>query len=386
MGVESYPHLAVVAVKDNKEIDVVRLENLTSNEGRSLLLAVERTANQAKTKDTGEGKKTTNGGLLSKLPGLTAKKVETTTVASKPESTATVKITGAPKLRTTVDSLEQMGVKVSGVATSSEASPSKCDISWDTFAGYDQQKREIEDTILLALRHPQVYDKISRSTRTKFEPNRPKAMLFEGPPGTGKTSCARVIASQAGIPFLHVPIEAIMSKWFGESSKLLAKIFSLAREFPTGAIIFLDEVDSLGGSRNKGMTHETTRRILSILLRQIDGFEQDSRVVVVAATNRKEDLDPALISRFESSVYFGLPDEQTRRRIAARYAKHLTESELAEFARVTIGMADRDIKDVCLQAERHWASKVIRGRVRENVDEKLYSPPLQEYIESAMNR
>ncbi|CAI9787860.1 unnamed protein product [Fraxinus pennsylvanica] len=289
-----------------------------------------------------------------------------------------------PSIDKTVSSLEGMGVKVYGLAESNADQP-KADISWDNIAGYNHQKREIEDTILLALQSPEVYDDIARGTRCKFETNRPRAVLFEGPPGTGKTSCARVIANQSGVPMLYLPLEVIMSKYYGESERLLGKVFSLANEIPNGAIIFLDEVDSLATARDTE-THEATRRILSVLLRQIDGFEQEQKVVVVAATNRKQDLDPALLSRFDSMITFGLPDQQTRLEIAAQYAKHLTKSELAEFASAAEEMSGRDIRDVCQQAERHWASKIIRGQAQKKDEENGSLPPLQEYIESVLKR
>ncbi|KAL3521914.1 hypothetical protein ACH5RR_014748 [Cinchona calisaya] len=289
----------------------------------------------------------------------------------------------SPSMDKTVAGLEAMGVKIFGLAEPN-VDRSKQEISWDNIAGYSQQKREIEDTILLALQSPEVYDEIARGTRCKFESNRPRAVLFEGPPGTGKTSSARVIANQAGVPLLYVPLEIIMSKYYGESERLLGKVFSLANDLPNGAIIFLDEVDSFAVARD-GETHEATRRVLSVLLRQIDGFEQEKKVVVVAATNRKQDLDPALISRFDSMITFSLPDHLTRQEIAAQYAKHLTKSELAEFANITENMSGRDIRDACQQAERHWASKIIRGQANKHEDQ-LMLPPLQEYIESATNR
>lgn len=289
----------------------------------------------------------------------------------------------ASSLKTTVSNLEAMGVKIYGLSEPNVDEP-KDEISWDNLAGYSQQKREIEDTILLALQKPQVYDHIARGTRCKFETNRPRAVLFEGPPGTGKTSSARVIANQAGIPLVYVPLEVISSKWYGQSERSLGKVFSLANEFPNGAIIFLDEVDSFAAKRD-GETHEVTRRILSVLLRQMDGFEQDKKVVVVAATNRKEDLDPALVSRFDSMINFGLPDHQTRQEIASQYAKQLTKSELGEFANVTEGMSGRDIKDVCQQAERRWASKVIRGQAAKD-DGEGSLPPVKEYLDSALDR
>lgn len=285
-----------------------------------------------------------------------------------------------------IASLEAMGVRVFGLDEPLVGNANE-EVSWDTIAGYDQQKREIEDTVLLALRNPEVYDDIARGTRRKYESNRPRAVLFEGPPGTGKTSCARVIATQAGVPLLYVPLEVVMSKYYGESERLFGKVFSLANDLPDGAIIFLDEVDSFAIARDSEI-HEATRRILSVLLRQIDGFEQDKKVVVIAATNRKQDIDPALISRFDSMIFFGLPDQLNRQKIAAQYAKHLTNSELNEFALVTEGLSGRDIRDVCQQAERRWASKVIRGKaINISTDVKEGSlPPLQEYVESAVGR
>ncbi|XP_048131695.1 probable 26S proteasome regulatory subunit 10B isoform X1 [Rhodamnia argentea] len=281
-----------------------------------------------------------------------------------------------------ITSLESMGVRIYGIDEFPVDVENK-KLSWDNIAGYEKQKREIEDTILLALHSPEVYDDIARGTRCKFESNRPRAVLFEGPPGTGKTSCARVIANQAGVPLLYVPLEIVLSKYYGESERLLGQVFSLANELLNGAIIFLDEVDSFAAARDSEM-HEATRRILSVLLRQIDGFEQDKKVVVIAATNRKQDLDPALISRFDSMITFDLPDRWNRQEIAAQYAKHLTEPELVEFAKVTEGMSGRDIRDVCQQAERLWASKIIRGQA--NKDEQGILPPMQEYVWSAASR
>ncbi|XP_073010243.1 uncharacterized protein [Typha latifolia] len=289
-----------------------------------------------------------------------------------------------PSMEKSLSALEAMGVRVYGYDETSSI-PMDGTILWEDIAGYDQQKREIEDTILLALRSPEVYDDIARGTRYKFETNRPRAVLFEGPPGTGKTSSARVIAKQAGVPLLYVPLEIIMSKYYGESERLMGSVFSLANELPNGAIIFLDEVDSFAVARDSEM-HEATRRILSVILRQIDGFEQERRTVVIAATNRKEDLDPALISRFDSVISFALPDQQTREEIAAQYAKHLKKTELVQFALVTEEMSGRDIKDVCQQAERHWASKLIRGQAPKDEKGEATLPPIEEYIKCAKQR
>ncbi|CAK9228651.1 unnamed protein product [Sphagnum troendelagicum] len=281
----------------------------------------------------------------------------------------------------TLEGLEAMGVKIYGLENNGVLEGEH--VSWDNIAGYHDQKREIEDMVLLALKRPEVYDSIARGTRRRFESNRPRAILFEGPPGTGKTSCARVIASQAGVPLLYVPLEVVVSKYYGESERLLASIFTAGNELPEGAIIFLDEIDSMAMTRD-GEMHEATRRMLSVLLRQMDGFEQDKRIVVIAATNRKQDLDPALLSRFDTSVAFNLPDQSTREEIASQYARHLTSTELKAFGSASEGMSGRDIHDVCQQAERRWASKVIRGLAGSQPLNKL--PPLQEYLDCAKNR
>lgn len=94
---------------------------------------------------------------------------------------------------------------------------------------------------MLALQNPDLYDQIARNTRCRYESNRPRAVLFEGPPGTGKTLTARIIAQQAGIPLIHIPVEAVVSKWYGESEKKMSAIFDACEQLE-GAIIFIDEV------------------------------------------------------------------------------------------------------------------------------------------------
>ncbi|KAJ8761287.1 hypothetical protein K2173_001343 [Erythroxylum novogranatense] len=335
--------------KDKPEIEFIKSGSFSNSELDALVSLLELASQKQKSLDRNPGEGTVNNSSVEKI----------------------------------ATSLESMGVRVYGLEQT-ESDLSNGEISWDNIVGYEQQKREIEDTILLALHSPEVYDDIARGTRHKFEPNRPRAVLFEGPPGTGKTSSARFIATQAGVPFLYVPLEVIMSKYYGESERLFGKIFSLANELPSGAILFLDEIDSLAVVRQDS-THEASRRILSLLLRQIDGFDQNKKIVIIAATNRKQDLDPAMMSRFNSIITFDLPDEQSRQKIAAYYAKHLKESELEEFAKISEDMSGRDIRDVCEQAERSWASKIIRGQAAKD-GEKGCLPPFSEYVHSATTR
>lgn len=224
-------------------------------------------------------------------------------------------------------------------------SDKKKNLDWDYLAGYENVKRTIEDSILLGLTHGEIYDQITAGTRMKNETNRPKAILFEGPPGTGKTTSAKIIANQVNVPLLYMPIESIMSKYYGESETRFSEIFEAAKGMGR-TIIFIDEIDALATSREGGI-HEATRRILSTLLRKIDGFESDGEVLLICATNRSKDLDPALLSRLDIAIKFELPDERMRSLIFQRYAKQLSQSELEEIGALSRDLSGRDIADIC---------------------------------------
>ncbi|UQA58456.1 ATP-binding protein [Polyangium aurulentum] len=238
-----------------------------------------------------------------------------------------------------------------------ESSP---DFTESRIAGYAMTKQDVRETIVLPLLHPEVFMAVGEMARTRPGTSVPRAVLFEGPPGTGKTTMARVIASESGIPLVYVPVESIMSKWFGESERRLDAIFDGAGRF-SRSIVFLDEIDAFAGSRERPM-HEGTRRILSVLLRQMQGLVDTSNVLVIGATNRKDDLDAALLSRFNLLVHFPLPDADERAAILAYYAKHLYPDELAELAASSEGRSGRELEDACGVAERMWAAEIIATR------------------------
>jgi SpoVK/Ycf46/Vps4 family AAA+-type ATPase len=98
------------------------------------------------------------------------------------------------------------------------------DLTWDSLAGYDKVKNDMEETVVNALKYPEVYDEIATKTRVMFESNRPKAILLEGPPGTGKTLTARILASRCERPLVHLKLEHFVSKWYGDSEKKLSKV------------------------------------------------------------------------------------------------------------------------------------------------------------------
>ena len=244
---------------------------------------------------------------------------------------------------------------------------SKSDLDFTDLAGYEEEKRIIEDSIMLGLTHGDIYDQITSQTRVKFISNRPRAILFEGPPGCGKTTSAKIIANQVNIPLIYMPLESIMSKWYGESENKFKEIFDATKALGK-SIIFIDEIDALAASRDNGI-HEATRRILSTLLRKIDGFESDGDVLFICATNRRKDLDAALLSRLDVTITFKLPDKRMRGLIFQKYAKQLTKNELENLAELTENFSGRDIADVCKDAERKWAAMYIRKEKKNLVPE-----------------
>jgi hypothetical protein len=334
--------------------------------------------------------------------------------------------TAAAAAAAAVRELEALGAQVFPPTAPGEGTAGG---DWGLLAGYQPQKRALEDGLLLPLSHAEVYDGVARATRAHFASPRPRAVLLEGPPGTGKTTSARVMARRANAYLVYVPLESVSSKWYGEAEQRLATVFRSA-EALGGAIIFLDELDSLATSRDGDM-HEVTRRLLSVLLREIDGFAA-RRSVVIGATNRKGDLDPALLSRcaratahvrrrrcclpllllhgipahsadpppprrrrlprftqrFSMSITFPLPDAACRADILRQYARQLGPEELARLAEATEGMSGRDLRDIAETAERRWAAKLIRGEAGAEgaATSEPPPPPAAEYRAAAETR
>ncbi len=146
----------------------------------------------------------------------------------------------------------------------------------------------------------------------------PKGILLHGPPGTGKTLMAKALANEANTPFFHIEVSDIGSKWYGESEKMMKEVFNKANNTGAPSIIFFDEIDALGQSRDlvtaSGGAHN---RVLATLLENLDGFAANDSVTVIASTNRLRAVDPALQrpGRFDRKVHIPLPDYESRRQI-----------------------------------------------------------------------
>ena len=187
------------------------------------------------------------------------------------------------------------------------------ELGFDVFGGLPKVVDRARELIEVQLRKSEALSAIGA---------RPiKGVLFTGEPGTGKTMLARIIASQSGAEFYEISGPEIFSKWYGQSEELLRKLFDRAAEHEK-AIIFFDEIDSVAGGRERE-SHEASKRVVAQLLTLMDGFKRNTNVVVIAATNRPQDLDIALRrpGRFDWEIEFPYPDERDREDILTKTAQ-----------------------------------------------------------------
>ncbi len=216
------------------------------------------------------------------------------------------------------------------------------------FGGYPEVKARAQELIETQLERREKLDKI------KARPV--KGVLFTGPPGTGKTHLARIIARESDADFYLVSGPTVVSKWVGESEDTLRKIFEAATTSKSGrAIIFFDEIDSIA-ERRGGDSHESSRRLVAQLLTLMDGFDDKGKsVIVIAATNRAEALDRALLrpGRFDWEIQFGMPDLRDRLEILKVRAGKLTTSgelPLEDVAALTSGWSAAELTAIWTEA------------------------------------
>ncbi len=219
------------------------------------------------------------------------------------------------------------------------------DIGYDDIGGCKKQLGLIREMVELPLKHPTLFKNLG------IKP--PKGVLMFGPPGVGKTNIARAVANETGAFFLIINGPEIMSKMAGESESNLRMVFEKA-EKNAPSIIFIDEIDSIAPNREK--THgEVEKRVVSQLLTLMDGMKARSNVVVIAATNRPNTLDPALrrFGRFDREIDIGVPDENGRMeifRIHTRSMKLDDDIDLEQMAKQTHGFVGADIAALCTES------------------------------------
>ncbi len=221
------------------------------------------------------------------------------------------------------------------------------DIKWDDIGGLNNAKQELKEAVEWPLKYPESFD--------KFGVTPPRGVLIYGPPGTGKTLLAKAVANESKANFIAVKGPELLSKWVGESEKGVREVFRKARQTaPT--VIFFDEIDSIASARSGSSSDSgVTQRVVNQLLTEIDGLEELQDVAVIAATNRVDIMDPALLrpGRFDRHVKVDDPDEAARLEIFKVHTKNMPLAEdvdLKYLAKHTEKYVGADIEAVCREA------------------------------------
>ncbi len=257
---------------------------------------------------------------------------------------------------TTIEISETPAEQISaGGAPSAEGIPN---ITYEDIGGLDDELDQVREMIELPMRHPELFQQLG------IEP--PKGVLLHGPPGTGKTLMAKAVANEIDAHFETISGPEIMSKYYGESEEQLRDVFEEAEE-NAPAIIFIDELDSIAAKREDA-GGDVERRVVAQLLSLMDGLEERGRVTVIAATNRVDDIDPALRrgGRFDREIEIGVPDKDGRREILQVHTRGmpLTESiDLERYAENTHGFVGADLESLA----RESAMNALR-RIRPELD------------------
>ncbi|OYT43213.1 MAG: hypothetical protein B6U88_01575 [Candidatus Aenigmarchaeota archaeon ex4484_56] len=218
-------------------------------------------------------------------------------------------------------------------------------VNWIDIGGLEDVKLKLREVVEWPLKYP---DKFS-----KFGIKPPKGVLLYGPPGTGKTLLAKAVATESGANFISVKGPELLSKWVGESEKKLREIFRRAKQ-TAPSIIFFDEIDALTRTRGTSRT-EVADTIVSQLLTELNGIEELEGVVVIAATNRPDIIDPSLLrpGRFDRHILVPKPDEKARLQILKIHTKKMPLSKdvnLEEIAKKTDGYSGADLEALCKEA------------------------------------
>lgn len=222
----------------------------------------------------------------------------------------------------------------------------KPNVKWDDVAGLEGAKESLKETVIMPVKFPQLFV----GERKPF-----KGILLFGPPGTGKSFLAKAVATEADSVFFSVSSADLISKWQGESEKLVRNLFEMAREAEgSRSIIFLDEVDSLCGSRQEGES-DSTRRVKTEFLVQMDGVgKTEGGVLVLGATNVPWAIDAAIRRRFEKRVYIPLPAANARTYMVKLHLgdtpNNLVESDFVKLGKLTDGASGSDIEVMVKEA------------------------------------
>ena len=246
-------------------------------------------------------------------------------------------------------------------------------ITYDELGGLKKEVQKIREMVELPMRHPELFDKIGVEA--------PKGVLLYGPPGTGKTLLAKAVAGETNAHFISLSGPEIMGKHYGESEERIREIFTQAEE-NAPSIIFIDEIDSIAPKRDE-VSGELEKRIVSQLLTLMDGMKSRGKVVVIAATNRPDSIDPALRrpGRFDREIEIGIPDDEGRFDILSIHTRGMPIDEkvdLKQISKTTHGFVGADLEVLAKEA----AMKSLRRILPEiDYDEEKISSEILEKIQ-----
>ncbi|MCG2890612.1 MAG: CDC48 family AAA ATPase [Acidilobus sp.] len=220
------------------------------------------------------------------------------------------------------------------------------EVHWDDIGGLENVKQELREVVEWPLKYPNTFKRLG------IEP--PRGILLFGPPGTGKTLLAKAVATESGANFIAIRGPEVLSKWVGESEKAVREVFRRAREVAP-AVVFFDEIDSIAPVRGQSFDSGVTDRIVNQLLTEMDGIVPLSNVVVLAATNRPDMLDPALLrpGRFDRVIYVPPPDKEARKQILKIHTKRMplaNDVDLDRLAELTEGYTGADLAALVREA------------------------------------
>ncbi|MBS7659550.1 MAG: CDC48 family AAA ATPase [Candidatus Bathyarchaeia archaeon] len=264
-------------------------------------------------------------------------------------------------------------------------------VRWDDIGGLDGVKQELREAVEWPIRNPEVFKRMG------IKP--PKGVLLYGPPGCGKTLLARAVATESGANFITIKGPEVFSKWVGESEKAIREVFRKAR-MAAPAVIFFDEIDSLAPRRGLGYADSgVTERVISQLLTEMDGIVALEGVVVMAATNRPDIVDPAILrpGRFDRLIYVPPPDEKSRLQILKIHTRSMPlakDVNLEVIASMTNNYSGADIEALCREAalqalRRDINTKEVTMRDFEEAMKKVgpsITPDMEKWYKSFMQQ